>query len=147
MSGAAKLLALSLGILVAALAAAGCGGDETQSKAAWVEQADGICATSEEVLNQAAEDQFGGTAPDVDDQASFVTDEVVPSLQSQHDEIADLASPEGAEQQADALLAALQTAIDKLEADPASITEAGAKAPLTEANQLADEFGLTDCGG
>jgi hypothetical protein len=133
--------------LAAAAVLAGCGGDETQSKAAWVEQADGICATADEDLNQAAEEQFGGTTPNVDDQAQFTSDELVPSLQSQHDEIADLAAPEGAEDEADALLAALQTGIDKLEADPASITKQGADAPLGEANQLADKLGLTDCGG
>ncbi len=139
------------GLAAPALAAvavlAGCGGDETQSEAAWVESADGICAAADQDLNQAAEEQFGGTAPNVDDQAQFVSDELVPSLQSQHDEIADLAAPEGAEDEADALLAALQRGIDKLEADPASIAQQGADAPLAEANQLADKLGLTDCGG
>ena len=87
------------------------------------------------------------TPPDDAEQEQFVTDEVIPSLQSQHDEIADLSAPEGAEEQADALLAALQSGIDALEADPASIQAAGADAPLAKANQLADKLGLTDCGG
>jgi hypothetical protein len=138
-----------LTLTATALLAAGCGGgDETQSTEAWIEQADGICATAEEDLNQAVEDQFGGNAPPDDaEQEQFVTDEVIPSLQGQHDEIADLSAPEGAEEQVDALLAALQSGIDALEADPASIQAAGADAPLAEANQKADELGLTDCGG
>jgi hypothetical protein len=147
MSRAAAGLPL-LTLAAAALLAAGCGGDETQSKTAWVEQADDICAAADQDLNQAVEDQFGGnTPPDDAEQEQFVTDEVIPSLQSQHDEIADLSAPEGAEEQADALLAALQSGIDALEADPASIQAAGADAPLAKANQLADKLGLTDCGG
>jgi hypothetical protein len=137
----------ALAVVAAAAVVVGCGGDETQSKAAWVEQADGICAAADQDLNQAAEEQFGGTAPNTSEQEQFVTDELVPSLQSQHDEIADLAAPEGAEEQADAMLAALQSGIDELEADPATIGDAGAGAPLAEANQAADELGLTDCGG
>jgi hypothetical protein len=133
--------------LLAFAAAAGCGGEETQSKAAWVEQADGICAAADEDLNSAAEDQFGGTAPSVDDQAEFVTDQVVPSLQTQHDEISELASPEGSEEQASELLASLQSGIDELESDPSSITKTGADAPLAKASELASELGLTDCGG
>jgi hypothetical protein len=133
--------------LSAATVAVGCGGEETHSKAAWVEQADGICAAADEDLNSAAEDQFGGTAPSVDDQAEFVTDEVVPSLQTQHDEISELASPEGSEEQASELLASLQSGIDELESDPASITKTGADAPLAKATELASELGLTDCGG
>jgi hypothetical protein len=131
----------------AASVAVGCGSDETQSKAAWVEQADGICAVADQDLNSAAEDQFGGTAPNVDDQADFVTDDVIPSLQAQHDEISELPSPEGSEEQASEMLAALQSGIDELESDPASITKAGADAPLAKANELASELGLTDCGG
>jgi hypothetical protein len=148
--GSAPALALA----AAALLAAGCGGDDdsegggdTQSKAAWVEQADGICASAEQDLNQAVAQQFGGKPPSDAEQEQFVTEETIPSLQSQHDEIADLAAPEGAEEQADALLAALQSGIDALKADPASIQAAGADAPLANATQLADRLGLTDCGG
>ena len=140
------LAPLALILLAAALLAA-CGGDDTQSKEAWVEQADGICAAADEDLNQAAEDSFGGTAPSAADQEQFVTDEVVPSLQGQHDEIADLAAPEGAEEQADELLSSLQEGIDALSDDPSSITEAGAKSPLADASEQAGELGLTDCGG
>jgi hypothetical protein len=138
------------------LLAAGCGDDdesqvddggETQSKAAWVEQADGICAAADQDLNQAIAQQFGNQPPTDAEQEQFASDELVPSLQSQHDEIAQLAAPEGAEHQAEALLAALQSGIDALKADPASIQAAGADAPLGEANQLADQLGLTDCGG
>jgi len=138
--------ATALALVAATLLALGCGGDETQSKAAWVEQADGICATADQDLNQAVE-QLGEKPPTDAEQDQFVTDEVVPSLQQQHDEIADLPAPEGAEEQAEQLLEALQKGTDTLKADPSSIQAAGPDAPLAKANQLADELGLTDCGG
>ena len=139
------------GLAALALAAvallAGCGGDETQSEAAWVESADGICAAADRISTRLPRSSSAARRRTSTTRREFVSDELVPSLQSQHDEIADLAAPEGAEDEADALLAALQDGIDKLEADPAAIAQQGADAPLAEANQLADKLGLTDCGG
>lgn len=151
-----RAFAPALALAAAALLAAGCGDDDdsqddgaggTQSKAAWVKQADGICAAANADLNQAVQDQFGAKPPSDADQEQFATETLVPNLQSQHDEIADLAAPEGAEQQAEKLLASLQHGIDELSDDPSLVAEAGAKAPLAEADQLAAELGLTDCGG
>lgn len=137
---------LSVGL---ALVVAGCGDDDDDAtsltKDGFIAEADAICAAGDEEINAAGE-QLGQT-PQGQELIDFAEDVVIPSIQTQHDEIAALPVPEGEEEEVDELLTALQQAIDDLEQDPAQIAEGNAAESFQEVNQLAEDFGLTNCGG
>jgi hypothetical protein len=145
---------------VAAFVATGCGGDddddgttaattgegEALSKEAFVTAADGVCRQGDQQIEQEAEQQFGGGGePSAKEQEQFFADTVLPNIQNQIDGIRALTPPEGDEEQVTAILDAAQDAIDESEQDPSVVT--GGDDPFAEANQLAAEYGLTDCGG
>lgn len=58
------------------------------------------------------------------------------------DELNELDTPEGDEEQVDAIIDALDEGIEELEADPGS---ALTDSPFDELNQRAIVYGLTDC--
>ena len=59
-----------------------------------------------------------------------------------------LTPPEGDEQQVTEILDAAQSGIDEIEQDPSLLNQGpDAGGAFTEANQLAEGYGLTDCGG
>lgn len=135
-------LALALSLIVS-----GCGGgddDKTSiSKADFIEQADAICAAGD-VEIEAAADALGDD-PTQEQIEAFAVDTLVPSVQGQHDAIDALGAPEGDEDAISAMLDALQGSIDTVEADPSTINAEGAD-PFADANQMAQDYGLTDCG-
>ena len=163
MNRSMKLLALVA--VGGALVVAGCGDDEETSsttttpeatvatgtgggtlpKEEFITEADQICAAGDETITAAGDSL--GQSPSNADLEQFTGDVIVPSIQSQYDAIAALPVPEGEEEQVDELLSALQSGIDELEADPSLITAGdSAESPFADANKLAKEFGLTDCG-
>lgn len=73
-------------------------------------------------------------------------DTVIPSLQAQYDAISALPPPEGDEEAAEELLDSLQTAIEEVEEDPSALGEAAGNETFAEANRLAAELGLQECG-
>ncbi|MGH3993052.1 MAG: hypothetical protein ACRDSN_11400 [Pseudonocardiaceae bacterium] len=156
------LLAVLLAAAIAAVAA-GCGGDDDDdetattattgasggalTKDAFVTAADGVCAQGDKQIDQAAQQEFGGGGePSTAEQERFFTDTVLPNIQNQIDGIRALAPPEGDEEQVTTILDAAQDAIDESEQDPSVIT-GGGEDPFAEANRLAEEYGLKDCGG
>lgn len=142
MKRTALLPALLLGL---GLVAAGCGGDdepEPLTKAEFTTQANKICSDGNDELEAAAEEL--GDAPSEEEIEEFVTDTVLPNIKEQHDDLADLAAPEGDEDEVEAILAALQDGIDTIEDDTAGTITSG-EDPLGEASELAGEYGLTEC--
>jgi hypothetical protein len=132
-------------LLPFALLVGGCGGDdepEPLTKDEFTTQANKICSDGNEELEAAADEL--GDAPTEEQIEEFVTDTVVPNVQEQHDDIADLAAPEGDEDEVEAILDALQGGIDALEEDPAGAITSGDD-PLAEASELAGDYGLTEC--
>lgn len=142
---------LSALALAVSLTVSGCGGGDDKSsdapasitKADFTEQADAICAAGDVTINAAA-DALGDTPTQAEIEA-FATDVLVVSVQSQHDDIEALGAPDGDEDDITAMLDALQSSIDAVTADPASINAEGAD-PFADANQMAQDYGLTDCG-
>ncbi len=141
------------------LIAAGCGDDDDDggsssdstatattettaslTKDEWITQADAICQESNDAI-EAAAPSGSATADDVD---AFVTDTLVPQVQSQLDDIRALGLPEGAEDGATVILDEAQEATDKLEADPTLLRNG--EDPFAKANADAQAFGLTVCG-
>lgn len=151
---------LIVGALAAGLIAAGCGSDDNTdkqsfgtsvgsastsslSKAEFIAQAGAICESSNQQLNQAG--QALGPNPTPEEVDSFVSDNLVPSIQQQIDDIGALGAPAGDEQTVTAILDAADSALQQIEADPTLITGNGSD-PFAQANQLADDYGLAACG-
>ncbi len=138
------------GALVAAIAfgAAGCGDDETATaadtatKAEFVEQGDAIlCAKTEAVAKASASlDPKTATRPELE---AFVFEGVLPAVQTAHEGLSTLDVPSGDEPQIDAILAAMQAAIEITEADPAQLITG--PDPFGEADGLIAAYGLTGC--
>ena len=154
-------LALALTGLAAtgALALGGCGGgDDTTSTATtgpetsttapapaltkeqFIAQADAICAAGDETINAAVQ-ALGNGQPSHADLQQFAQI-AVPALQEQVDAIRALPPPSGDEEQITAMLDAVQDGVDKIKSDPSAI-EAD---PLKQADQLAQDYGLQQCG-
>lgn len=160
-----KRLTVAVVLLAAAVTVAACGGDDetttttpgatgatgasgdTLTTQQFISQADEICAAGDQEIATAGQAEFGNQTPQGQELENFVDEVVVPSIQQQHDQIAALPAPEGEEESVDELLTALQQGIDSLEADPGQLAQGGGSDAFAEANQLADELGLTDCGG
>lgn len=132
-------------IALSPLFAACGGGDEAPepepiTKAEFVTQAEEICSEGNEELEAAA--QEFSAQPSEEEITQFAEDELVPNLQQQHDDIAELGAPEGDEDEVQAILDSLQEGIDAVEAEPASLLEGD---PLAEASDLAEAYGLPKC--
>ncbi len=144
MAGAAAAFALSI---------AGCGGgdsttDTTQgtplSSADFIAQADAICAQGTKDLDQVQQD-FASSQPTQAEAEAFVTDEVVPNLEQQANEIDALGPPDEDVDQINAIVDALRSGIESLEEDP-NLLLTGENTAFDEANELALDYGLEDCG-
>lgn len=152
-----RLIALLAGVMAIAIVAAGCGSssdDSTETvvltKTEFIEQGDAICAKGskqiEEEADAFAEDNDVDTQnPTKEDQEEVITTVVGPALQTQADELSELGAPEGEEEKAEAMIAALEAGAEKLEDEPGVLLENDAD-PLGEANKLANEFGFEECG-
>lgn len=136
-----------------ALGVAACGGDdggettavETQTKEEWVKQADEICAAGDAEIQQAAQDAGLSGSSTPEELSEFYTDTVLPNIESQRDQIEALPAPEGSEDDASAMIDALDQAIEDAKADPDALVQGDGSA-FDDVNQQAQELGLTDCG-
>ncbi len=119
---------------------------EPLSKDEFITEADAICKAGDKKIDAAAQETFsGGGQPSQAEQEQFVTEDVVPNIQEQIDGLRALTPPEGDEDEVSAILDSAQDAIDQTESDPGALTEGGDD-PFSEANQLAEEYGLEVCG-
>jgi hypothetical protein len=146
------------GAMAIAIVAAGCGSssdDSTEAsveltKVEFIKQGDAICKEGggkieDEVDDFAQENDVDTDNPTKEEQEEVITSVVVPSLQTQADELSELGPPSGEEDEITAIIEALEAGAEKLEDDPATLLEGGAS-PLDEANELANEFGFKECG-
>lgn len=135
-------LLLSALTLAGGLLVTGCGSDEEPlSQEEFVEQADKICADANAELEEASGDIDPENEQDVE---GFVQDVLVPNIQDQHDSLEELTPPEDAQDDFDDMLADLQEGLDQLGDDPSLITSDSDV--FGDANSLANELGLTECG-
>jgi hypothetical protein len=141
---------LSTMIVLLALLAAGCGDDDDEgqeaqapTKAEFIEQGDKICADADQALADVASEQYPEGPPTGDDAVAFAEEVFIPNLQGQHDDLAALTPPAGEEDAMADLLAALQTGIDEIAADPENFVQSDA---LEDASAAAADFGYRSCG-
>jgi hypothetical protein len=161
---------LLLAAVAAGLGAAGCGGDddddgttaattgptgvtgatggELLTKEECIRQADVICAKGDDEIDKQASKRFGNQEPSEQEIEQFATDTVAPNIQNQIDDIRALTPPEGDEEDVTLILDAAQNGIDEIEKDPSLLNQGSdAGGAFTEANRLAESYGLDDCGG
>jgi hypothetical protein len=146
----ATALALAVGAV-----AAGCGSGSDSSttstaavtKSEFLAQGNKICADGNKAINQAANKEFSNGKPSASQVTQFVTKTVIPSIQSQINGIKALPAPAGDEAQVSDIVTSAQNAVDKAKANPHLLTQSGSEDPFTEANKLAEHYGLTRCGG
>jgi hypothetical protein len=127
---------------------AGCGGDDTISKAEFVKRANEICAEGNKELDAASKEVFGGgKQPSQAEQEKFVTETVIPNVQEQIDGVRDLPDPDEQSAKAGVIVDEAQSALDTVKENPALLTEAEPGDPFGAANRLARSYGMNECGG
>lgn len=146
---APKLKLILAAAAALALIAAGCGGDDEDSgppltEEEFVAQGDEICAQGDEELTAAAEEQFGSPeeAPPRDEQEQFISEVVAPNFEQQLEDLRALNPPEEDSEQVDELLSALEELVQTARDDPGAVLDG----EVTEASELAQEYGFTACG-
>jgi hypothetical protein len=147
--------------LAAASIAVGCGGDDDDngsaatttttataaalSKEQFLKRGNQICSQGEKHINQA--EKKLGNDPSQAEIDQFTTKTAIPTIQYEIAGVDGLPPPSGDEEQVDAIVSAAQQGLDELKADPSLITAGGQENPFAEANKLANQYGLTACGG
>jgi hypothetical protein len=158
------LIALACASL--ALVVAGCGGGDDSSsttttsstsagttdttggtpltKDEFIAQADAICAAGDKTIDAAG--QALGQNPSEEQITQAISETVVPTISGEFDAIEELTPPEGDEDTIGELIASGRAAIEEIEANPDRAFAAGQDSPFAEVNQMAQDYGLKDCG-
>jgi hypothetical protein len=158
---------LVFGMIAVGLVVAGCGGSSSSStstgasgasgatgasgtplsKSEFVAKGNAICKQGNQDIDKAGHTLFGsGQKPSQADMQKFATDTLIPSVQSEIDQIKALTPPAGDEDQVNAITAAAQSALNKAKTDPSLLIQQGGSDPFAHANDLANAYGLTECG-
>lgn len=149
--------AIAAATLCLSFTLAGCGGsdsdgsdgpgsDDTPSAAAitkadFVEQGNQICEDG----NAALADALDGIDPNDPEAASTaITDQLVPNIQGQIDDLRALGYPEGDEQTLESIYTGAEDALDQISDDP-SLMLTGSTV-LDDTNTALVDYGLTTCG-
>jgi hypothetical protein len=143
-------------ILTASLVAAGCGSSSKSSststpaitKAEFIRKGNAICAKGNQQITTAANKLFPRTGPKPTNAQlrRFATGTLIPSVQSQIDQLKALGAPAGDEAKVNAIVSSAQSALDEGKKNPLLLTGNG-PGPFRRANQLTKSYGLTTCGG
>ena len=164
-----RALALLFASLAIAAVVAGCGGgDDTTSggdtgggesteasgsaptKAAFIKEADGICADSNQVINEelAEFSKENGISeneePSEELQVEAYESILLPNVAGQGEEIAALTPPEGEEETVEEITDALAEGVEDAEANPEAFLEG--ESPLGDASKKARAYGFKTCG-
>jgi hypothetical protein len=134
-------------VLSTGFVAAGCGGGEDHlTKAEFIKQGDAICKKGNKEIDSAANKAFTGKQHPTNAKVTkFAEDTAIPTIQEEIDGIRDLNPPSADEDKVNAITDEAQSALDKAKADPTIF--ASNDDPFKKANQLANDYGLTECGG
>jgi len=144
--------------LIAAIAllaiAFGCGGDdggdETVSRAEYVQRANAICAKAEKQKNAAIEAEFARLGEEVqrlgqEAELQMVRTVALPPISRMVEQLAALPNPDADAAEAEAIVAAYEAAVEEVADEPVSVLSD--PTPFTPADGLAEDFGLEACAG
>jgi hypothetical protein len=138
--------------------ATGCGASESSessdsstpplTKAAFVKQGDAICekvpSRYQARLKPLTKEQKQKSTPRKAAEEEANLKAAVPPLQTASAELGELSAPKGDDQQAEAIVAALEKGVDGLEESPGSELS-GPKSPLAAFQKLTKEYGFKVC--
>jgi hypothetical protein len=156
-----RRLAITMLGALAALAIAACGDDDEQSTATtstpaptrqqFVHDANKICKSSDDKIERASSQFFANAPPNQEPSPAeiekFGKQTVFPTIQAEIDRIKALGAPLGDEGEVSAILDAAQAALEKVEQDPQQLAKGGAAPAFEQAQKLAGDYGLDQCGG
>jgi hypothetical protein len=146
------ILSLAVTALFALAALAGCGGgdstaSEPQPQAQFVKQAEAICTQSHKKVQgeyRAFEEAAPGRGTPAGKQLEeFAETVVVPSLETQLDQLDELGPPQGAEAKANAYFETLEGVIEEGESNPSALV---GSTPWQRLGKAAKAVGLKECG-
>lgn len=130
------------------LLVAGCGGDSettTVTKAQFVKEANSVCLKGEakrgQMLNELSGELGGGKVPQA--QREQLVLKVLPTYEETAANLSKLDVPAGDEKQVEAIVEAMEEAVERVKADPN--TALVSTVPFDKANKLATEYGLDRC--
>lgn len=142
---------LALAVLAALLAFAGCGGDDETTaltKAEFAKQANAACKEHREER----EKLFTEVSNTIDpsevtraDQEMLIDKVLLEPYEKTIESLKSLGAPEGDEKQVEALLAAMEKTVKKIEANPLLALRSSSQ--FEEPNTLAGKYGLKECDG
>jgi hypothetical protein len=128
--------------------ASGCGGSESSdplTKSEFTQQANSICRSATQDRGEAQDDATEqGTGEGASSEARyFLTEVSLPPVQTMTEELGELNAPRGKKKEVRAIIAAFEQGVAQIEADPADLS--AAVVAFDKGNELAEEYGLTDC--
>lgn len=135
--------------IVVSAATFGCGGGDDDGPAAptgdtFIGRADRICARGQVDLQERVTATFGNQAPTEEEGVTFTTNETIPLLQAQIEELRALTPPEGDQETLEGIWDAMDDGVETLEQDPESAVAGGD--PMADALELARSYGFRSCG-
>ena len=140
-----------LAILSLALAIAACGSSSDSnstttalSKAEFLKKGNAVCAKGNKQTNQIAAQTFPKNKQPTSAQVKQFTAQAVPVIQKQIDGVKALGAPAGDSAKVDQITSDAQAALDKVKQNPQLFLQGD---PFKKANQEANAYGLTACGG
>jgi hypothetical protein len=155
----APALTMLLGVIALSLGLSACGGDdedegaeEALTKEEYIAQGNQICERFTDEIDQLGAETFpkrveqGQPSPQ---QLSTFAAGIVPIIEQAKADLQELPAPEGDEEQLDAFFAAVDDAVAQYQQaadNPQEAQQIFAGDPPGEAQEIADEYGLTACG-
>jgi hypothetical protein len=147
--GLAVAAVLTVGLVLAACGSSNNSTSTTAAltKAEFLKQGNAICKKGNQQINKAGQKQFpkGSGKPTQAQITKFATGTIIPSVQSQINQINALGAPSGDEAKVNAIVVSAQSDLDKAKTDPKLLTSNKSN-PFAKTNKLANTYGLTVCG-
>jgi hypothetical protein len=128
--------------LAVAVAVAGCGGDDSLTKAEFVEQGNEICRVQVKEKNDFLEAAFKDPKQMKPSNRDKLLEETLVPLRKMVTELEALESPEEAAKAAEAVVSELDEVLKEVEKDPSI---ALGKDPFSKARGEATKYGLSEC--
>lgn len=146
------LFALIALIALSAFVIAGCGGGDDSSDggddvttADYIAQADAICTKSDKENADAAQAAFGNKQPSKEQAVGYISDTLVPALETQLADLRALTPPEGDTDTVNGIYDGVEAVITEVKDDPESALTN--KDPFAEVSADAKAYGFKSCGG
>ena len=155
-SGGTRLASIAVGFVICGTLFAACGGSDAPSRDDFIAQADQICADYTASAD-AKDAEFQATIDSGDfEGAAVLFEEATAEISTSLDEIEEIGAPEGDEETIDEWIALGREQVviagdiaDAVRAEDAPAIQASlaeGQALRDEADAIADEYGMVDCG-